>query len=169
MSNLPRRLADDRHVQYEELLRQHFERQLSAEITPQMQMQGWTVISKEDLLLMVFIFFSKICSKFFPNFPNFYIPKTSLFQGAVSERDAPRSLFHAAGLHGPAGPQAGLGDRCGGRQRPGAVAGCRWQPGATCGGGAGEQEGPAAGGGTHGKPPRQNGMGMMKLGGWRIF
>ena len=52
MSNLPRRLADDRHLQYEELLRQHFERQLSAEITPQMQMQGWTVISKEDVLVV---------------------------------------------------------------------------------------------------------------------
>lgn len=51
VSNLPRRLADDRHLQYEELLRQHFERQLSAEITPQMQMQGWTVISKEEQFL----------------------------------------------------------------------------------------------------------------------
>lgn len=28
VSNLPRRLADDRHLQYEELLRQHFERPL---------------------------------------------------------------------------------------------------------------------------------------------
>eukprot|EP00438_Fugacium_kawagutii_P013552 Skav201860 [mRNA] locus=scaffold3490:105050:110023:- [translate_table: standard] len=48
VTGLPRRLADDQHLRYEELLRSHFERQLNAEILPGMQMQGWQVISKEE-------------------------------------------------------------------------------------------------------------------------
>ena len=195
VSNLPRRLADDRHLQYEELLRQHFERQLSAEITPQMQMQGWTVISKEDVLVVggcwwcethCFHTVSKPASKnmgwrfftwhssmlgipwdlgcpqnqpkpsntnfhhfqIFPNFSKHHpiIPHHPIPPGPVSERNAAASLFHAARRHGSPGPQAGLRKRRGGLQRPGQVAGCWRQPGATRGGGAGWQEGPVAGG-----------------------
>jgi len=51
VSSLPRRLPADRHPHYEELLQQHFERQLNAEIRPDMQMQGWNVISKEEEFL----------------------------------------------------------------------------------------------------------------------
>ena len=51
VSSLPRRLPADRHPHYEELLQQHFERQLNAEIRPNMQMQGWNVISKEEEFL----------------------------------------------------------------------------------------------------------------------
>ena len=51
VSSLPRRLPADRHPHYEELLQQHFERQLNAEIRPDMQMQGWNVITKEEEFL----------------------------------------------------------------------------------------------------------------------
>ncbi|CAK9093850.1 unnamed protein product [Durusdinium trenchii] len=51
VSNLPRRLPGELHQQYEQLLQEHFERQLSAEVTPGLQLQHFKVISQEEQFL----------------------------------------------------------------------------------------------------------------------
>ena len=48
VSGLPRRLPAEEHEKYAQLLKEHFERQLNAQIAPNLQLQGWKVISSEE-------------------------------------------------------------------------------------------------------------------------